>query len=201
MIKTVKVMGIPKPVRINEDGTEVWYDGHKLKISLAKSNGHRHGFYQCSINNKNTYTHKLVALAFVLNERPIVYKMVLHKDCNSLNNHYKNLEWGDRTKLMENLKAAGLAGANRLTDPNYRGSSKISVEEAISIAKRLDSGEYANVICKEFGVSEMSINRIRKRYCETKQVSVRYSNKTKATIMRLCLDHPSKRVACGWNRS
>lgn len=195
MLKEIKIIGISHPIKINEDGTEIWYKDKQLKPFIIKTKKHKKGYYQCSIENKGIYIHRLVAMAFIRNPRPIVYKMVLHKDCDSLNNHHDNLEWGDRSVLTKNRKNAGITGAGNESKPEYRGSSKISHTDAVVVAKRLDAGEYARDIATEFGVSEMSINRIRKRYCKTKQVSPRYSNKIKITTMKLCLNHTPKHVS------
>lgn len=47
-----------------------------------------------SINHKLYYIHKIVAEAFVENDRPKEYKIVRHLDDNPLHNHYTNLKWG-----------------------------------------------------------------------------------------------------------
>jgi hypothetical protein len=122
--------------------------------------------------------------------------MVIHKDCNTVNNHYSNLIWGNnkvayKARVKQNIPGAGVS----YKDESYRGSSKISYEEALSIAKRLDGGETATNICKEYGVSEMSIIRIRKRYCKNKVASPRYPKEIKETVVRLRAKHPPKRVA------
>lgn len=68
---------------------------HKLSLSLCSKNKSNRGYYKCnlSINNKQTVVmpHRLVALNFV----PGYFNgaVVNHKDGNTLNNKYDNLEW------------------------------------------------------------------------------------------------------------
>ena len=78
------------------------------------------------------YVHRLVALAFVPNPKPVSYKMVLHRNCVSTDNRYQNLEWGNQKALTQNRIKNGLAGAKSL---EVRGSSTISYEDALKIAE------------------------------------------------------------------
>jgi DNA invertase Pin-like site-specific DNA recombinase len=76
-----------------------------------------------------------------------------------------------------------------------RVNSPISHKQAKKIAKRLDNGEFAKDICKEYGVSEMSISRIRRRYCKNSQASPRYDRTIKETVLKLALNHTPGEVA------
>ena len=193
-MRQIKIKGIKGVVEVSEDGKEILHNKKKLHQSLVKSKSSTHGFYQVSCEGKRIYAHHIVALAYVNNPKPVSYKMVLHQNCVSTDNHYKNLMWGDRAMLFENRKKAGLSGGESALE-TYRGSSSISYEEAVKIAKRLDKGEYAKDICKEYNVSEMSIARIRKRYCKNKIASPRYSKEIKETVLKLCQVHPPAKVA------
>ena len=185
--KEVRIQGVKELIRISEDGHELYYKGKKVHQSLIKTKQHRHGYHQVSIEGNRIYVHRIVAEAFVPNTHPVSYKMILHKDCDTSNNHYSNLEWGDRKKLLENRTRNGLQNAPQMPE-TYRGSSKISHEEALKIAKRLENGEYAKDICLEYNVSEMSIARIRKRYLK-QPASIRYPSGVKKTAMRLLEKH------------
>ena len=58
-----------------------------------------HGYARIRVTDIETRTrryirvHRLVALYFVENPKPLEYDIVNHKDGNKLNNHYTNLEW------------------------------------------------------------------------------------------------------------
>jgi len=190
--KKIKYPGVSELVSVSEDGKVIEYKGSVIHQSLIKSNSNRNGFYQISIEGKPIYVHRLVALAFVHNPKPISYKMVLHKNCVSTDNHCTNIEWGNNAILVKNRIEHGLAGAKDLRN---RGSSKITHSQAVDIAKRLDEGEFAKDICKEYNVSEMSIARIRKRYCKTNVKSIRYPKEIKENIIRLCQKYELSQVA------
>ncbi|WP_068471758.1 helix-turn-helix domain-containing protein [Saccharicrinis aurantiacus] len=190
--KKIKVNGISQEIEVSMDGKHIIYKDKEVHQSLVKPNNSRNGFYQVSIESKILYVHRLVAQAFIRNEKPVSYKMVLHINCVTTDNSAENLEWGDFKKLAINREKQGLSGAKNL---DYRGKSTISYEEALKIAKRLDAGEFAKDISKEYNVSEMSIARIRKRYCEKKSASPRYTEDVKKNIVKLLEKHPTKRVA------
>jgi hypothetical protein len=196
MLKEVSLKGVKGTVKVNEDGSEINYNDKLTNQYTIKSATHSKGYFCCSIENKQFYTHRIVAQAFVQNPKPISYKLVIHKDGDTLNNHYENLTWGNSKTLYQHRVEAGIPGAGvSHIDEKYRGSSTISYDEAIKIAKRLDKGETARSICKEYNVSEMSIIRIRKRYCNKKVVSPRYSKDVKSTVYQLLKKYSLKEVA------
>jgi transposase len=196
MFKEVSLKGVKGMVKVNEDGSQVYYNDKLLNQYTIKSASHTKGYYCCSIENKQFYTHRIVAEAYVQNPKPISYKLVIHKDGNTLNNHFDNIMWGNSKTLYQQRVAAGIPGAGvSHIDKKYRGSSSISYEEAIKIADRLDKGETARSICKEYDVSEMSIIRIRKRYCKKKVASPRYSKDIKETVLHLLDKYSLKEVA------
>jgi hypothetical protein len=190
--KKIRYPGVKEEISVGEDGKVVEYKGKTIHQSLVKSQKSRHGYYQISIGGVVIYVHRLVAMAYIHNPKPVSFKMVLHKNCISTDNHYKNLEWGNQASLIQNRIKNGLSGAS---SPENRGSSTISHKEAVSIAKRLDNGEFAKDICKEYNVSEMSIARIRKRYCKTNVKSIRYPKEIKENVVKLCKKHEPSHVA------
>ncbi|MBN1117105.1 MAG: helix-turn-helix domain-containing protein [Bacteroidales bacterium] len=196
MFKEINLIGVKGKVKVNSDGTEIVYNDKVVNQYHLKSKKHTKGYMCCSIEGKQFYVHRLVAEGWVKNTHPLTQKLVLHKDCDTMNNNHKNLSWGDTKKLhhnriMSNIPGAGV-NANLLA---YRGSSTISYDEAIKVAARLDNGETARNIAKEYDVSEMSIIRIRKRYCKNKVASPRYSNDVKKIVVQLKQKHSYKRVA------
>jgi DNA invertase Pin-like site-specific DNA recombinase len=122
--------------------------------------------------------------------------MVIHKNSDLLDNHYKNLAWTNPAGFYKLREEIGNPVVNvSKKNKHRRNNSPISHKEAKKIAKRLDKGEFAKDICKEYNVSEMSISRIRKRYCKNKQASPRYAKNIKETVLKLARKHPSGEVA------
>jgi hypothetical protein len=195
-MRTVRLKGIPGFVDVNKDGTNIRYEGKKCQSYLLTSANKKKGYYSCRIAGKLRYVHRIVAEAYVHNPRPLVNKMVIHINGDPMDNHYKNLVWttpGEFYKIREKLgnPVVNVSHKNR----HRRVNSPISHKQAKKIAKRLDNGEFAKDICKEYGVSEMSISRIRKRYCKKKQASPRYDKTIKETVLRLAQKHPPGEVA------
>jgi len=177
--KNTKLKGVSGLVEVNEDGSIVKFNNKVLKQHCIKGARNSQGYNAVSIKGRSFYVHRIVAMAFIPNRKPITHKYVLH--INDLSdNHYKNLKWGtDKDLYKKNLLLKKQMGGK------YRGSSSISYEDAIKIAKRLDNGEFAKDISVEYGVSEMSIARIRKRYCKSKTSSPRYDKDIKSIVMKL----------------
>ena len=190
-LREINIKGLDGPVKINEDGTVIYYKGKLRKPFLVKEKGLRRGYMKVKFDQKLFYIHKIVAMAFV--ENPNNYGKAMHLNSNTLDNHYKNLKWGTMKQVYGISVKNGLQVNTGNTKPweitrrhsNNHYKSSISYEDAIKIAHRLDHGEHANKICVEYGVSEMSIARIRKRYCKTKQGSPRYSQETKDKALEL----------------
>lgn len=188
--REVKLKGVSFPVEVNDEGTVVRCQGKIITQHLVKTSKTSRGFKACSILGKSFYVHRIVAEAFIINKRPIACKFVLHMDNNLSNNHVSNLAWGNSKDLYVKNRKFMDDGADK-----YRGSSSISFEEATKIAKRLDAGEFAKDICLEYGVSEMSIARIRKRYCKEKNASPRYNREIKSTVYKLSLKYTGPEIA------
>jgi len=196
MYKEVTLKGLKGVVKVSEDGGEVFYNDKIVNQYLLKTKKQTKGYQCCSIGGKQFYVHHIVAKAFVHNSKPLTHKMVLHNDCNTLNNHRNNLSWGNNKILYSNRVRFNIPGAGLVgRDETYRGSSTISHDDAVKIAERLDNGETARAIAKEFQVSEMSIIRIRKRYCKNKVASIRYPQEIKNTVIQLNANHSCKRIA------
>ncbi len=148
---------ISQPIYVRFDGKAIIYHGQEVNQYLVKGK-HRRGHYAVCIENTQLYRSRLVATAFVPN--PDNYPCVLHNDCNSTHDYYRNLSWGTRQMLGQNMIANGLT--ERPTE--WRGHSKISHPEALKIMGRLHNGEAGRKIAAEYGVSEMTICRIKKKH-------------------------------------
>ncbi|WP_319502542.1 helix-turn-helix domain-containing protein [uncultured Draconibacterium sp.] len=160
--KKLNYPGIAYPITVNADGTEIIYRGAPVNQFLVKGKKHRKGHYAVCIENQQIYRSKLVALAWVPN--PNNYPLVLHNNCDTTYDYYRNLNWGTRAMMVQNMQVQGIIGG---ANPKFRGSSKISAEEAEAIALRLKNGDTGRSIAAEYQVSEMAITRIRKRYLKT----------------------------------
>lgn len=67
---------------------------------IMKQRLNRQGYWRVSLHNKNhsqktLFVHRLVAFAFVCNDKPEEYTIINHKDQNPKNNVWYNLEWCD----------------------------------------------------------------------------------------------------------
>ncbi len=160
--KKVNYPGVAHPISVNNDGSEIIYQGKPVKQFLMNSPKRRNeGYYAVCIENVQIYRSKLVAMGWVPN--PDNYPLALHNDCITTHDYYRNLSWGTRAMMVQNMQVQGLIGGS---NPKFRGSSKISAADAKQIATRLQNGETGRAIAKEFSVSEMAITRIRKRYSQ-----------------------------------
>jgi uncharacterized protein YerC len=196
MLKEVVLKGINGVFKVNEDGTEVYYNDKLMGVHVIEPKKNKGRYFAIYVGNRNIYIHKLVAEAWLHNPKPVSYKIVLHIDGDTENNHYENLQWANHKMLYQNRVKLGIPGVGvTFRDKEYRGSSTISYDEAIKIAQRLDNGEYAKDISKEYGVSEMSIIRIRKRYCKQKVASPRYTKEVKEVVLKLNDKYTYKQIA------
>lgn len=77
-------------------------------------------------NNRSVGVHRLVAMAFIPNDKPEVKNEVNHKDFDRKNNMYTNLEWLSHS---DNVKYSHKSGRYELRfgkdNPNY-GNTKLS---------------------------------------------------------------------------
>jgi hypothetical protein len=195
-MRTIRLKGIPGNVEVNKDGTVVMHGGKKCQIYLLTPAAKKKGYYSCRIAGKLRYVHRIVAEAFVHNPRPLVNRMVIHINGDRLDNHYKNLVWTNPQGFYKIREESGNPVINYSHKNRHRRvNSPVTHKQAKKIAKRLDKGEFAKDICKEYGVSEMSISRIRKRYCKNTQASPRYDKTIKETVLKLALKHTAGEVA------
>ncbi len=156
-------------VKVNATGTQViGPEGKQRRFhKTGYADQKRQPQYSVWVFGKSVGVHRLVAECFVPNLLSIKKKMVLHKDGNTTNNHYKNLMWGDSSDLYRLQKEHGKY--NLKPAYNNRYNSKLTEETARYIAEKLEEGETGAKLAKVYGVSEMAISRIRARYIKKKK--------------------------------
>lgn len=184
-------------VYVNCIGTIVLVDGVPRNIGKVPS---KCGSYrtQVGVNKKRYYVSRLIAAAFINNPKPISYKLVCHKNGKSHDNFYKNLVWGNVQTYTELNKK----NYPHLMDTDFRtedslGTCKLNKDARFDIAARLDKGELAKNLSKEYNVSDMTITRLRQKYCNVKVASPKYDRKTKKVIAQFFEDdnHSDKIIA------
>lgn len=88
---------------LNEYGEATCTNGMSLSSS---DNGHGYKLFGFKVKYKRkwkkAYVHRIVAMAFVKNPNPELYKEVDHIDGNKSNNRADNLKWTDRKGNMNN---------------------------------------------------------------------------------------------------
>lgn len=110
-------------------------------------------------NNGNSYRfdiHILVAIYFVINDKPIVYKIVHHKNNNRHDFYYKNLEWTDSSGNMRYAAKEGRSLRGELAK-----NATITEETAIKICEMLTSGYRTCEITNTLNVSRNVVRHIR----------------------------------------
>lgn len=121
--------------------------GHVLKPGRATKSGHLTVMLG---RGDKRYVHHLVAVCFVSGRKPGLE--VRHKDGDSGNNFWRNLEWATRGRNMQDKK-------HHSGQANY----KLSPQEVSGIKFRL-SFPYHGIgadLAREFGVSQAVISAIR----------------------------------------
>lgn len=147
-------------VDVSPAGSIILENGAPVSIrTVQKAKKGASPFRYTEIGGKTIAVHRLVALAYV--ENPKGYKMVLHKDTDTLNNHYRNLEWGNQRMIAENMKAAG---RSYRTEKHVRLNSKIKLMDISDIMERINQGDTLRSIAKDYNTSDMSIHRVKERY-------------------------------------
>ena len=138
---------------VNVDGTVVVNKGKPLKIFELQLPQAKQKLLQVQFGQKKYYVHRLVAMAFHgLSDK----RYVVHIDGVTTNNHYKNLTWATPREKFFNEVSNG-------TFANRRPICKIPVEDHSKVYERLKQGETLRKIALEYGVSDMSVHRIKAR--------------------------------------
>ncbi|WP_196895999.1 LysM peptidoglycan-binding domain-containing protein [Aureivirga marina] len=131
-------------MKINSDGTNIIYNEKVLRIFEYDKKDRP--MRMVSVNRKSYTVAKLVCEAW--NGLPEDEKMIAkHKYCFT-DDHYRNLYWGKR-------------GENKLVRSKL---SKISSEDIPVIIDRIKKGDTLKKIAADYGTSDTSIGRVKRRY-------------------------------------
>ena len=102
-ITWVQIVDFPN-YHINKFGiVENIETGDVIKQSID-SGGYFHINLNDGVKRKNLRTHRLVALAFIPNQRPETHKLIDHRDGCRTNNSISNLRWCDKSENAINRK-------------------------------------------------------------------------------------------------
>lgn len=163
-----------KDLKVNEDGSQIYWRGNLLDIKSYKPN--RNNYAQMIVNfNSQTHTVIKVVCEAWNGMRETPNQAVKRKDFNPNNNHYTNLYWGDR-------------GGTRTKKTKRVKTSKIKESDIAEIIERIDAGEPLAKIAKFYHTSDMSIHRIKRNYMEDRMAIL------KRAIMK-ARDNYEKRLA------
>jgi len=139
-------------LKINEDGSEIFYLGERLKPMGMNRTARPTATKIVNFNGRTVSVARLVCEAWNGLAPNLDYNATRIEDDKGF--HYKNLYW-----------------AKKGVNPNYEKikfprpkSSKISEDEIPKIVERLKKGETLSSIAKDYETTDMSISRIRKRY-------------------------------------
>ena len=167
MTRIISVNGCQ--VEINHNGTSIFVNGKPVKIYLQDKGADKKNsgkFYRCNIGSKTYLVHRLVAQAFIPNPENLPY--ATHIDTNTENNDYRNLWWGNQRTIVWHMKSAGRSYKNTNND---RVNSKIPFEKIPDVVYMICDGLTLKEIGNRFNTTEMSILRIKKRYCGSLKIN------------------------------
>lgn len=118
------------------------------------------GYIEVSLINehgrKSIAVHRLVALHFVENPNPHIYKCVNHKTGNKIDNRAEVLEWCSHSQNVQHAYDVGIM------KPTH-GAAKLTIEDAIDIKKLLSMGMSTDSISKLFSISSNQVRSVKKR--------------------------------------
>lgn len=155
--------GTPSAYIVTEDGNvyseeserykalNYWGDTPYLSVSL----------FLDSVGRKYT-VHKLVADHFLSN--PYNFECVNHKDCNTSNNDYHNLE---HCTYEYNSRFSVIHGNRHYTKENMKKRSTLSIDQIKGICEMIEKGVRNRDIAKEYGVHKNYVANIKNRSCHT----------------------------------
>lgn len=145
-------------ITISPDGKTVFCDGNYMNQHITSNDKGRKGCHCVTIDGRSTRVSRLNAMAHVPNPAPHKLNKVAFVNGNSLNPHRDNLKWTNSSMIAEEAHLKSYK----------RGRSTISIPLAKHIAKRIDQGETLKALAAEYGVSDMTIHRIKVKYLTVK---------------------------------
>lgn len=141
---------------INEDGTQIYWQGEALEIKEYKYGRNNYKQKRVCFNSQTHTVSRLVCETYN-GLMPTTGMIVKRKDFNPDNGHYTNLYWNTR-------------GGTRTKKTKRASNSKISVNDIEVILERIEKGHFLNAIAADYNTNEMSIGRIKKRYITDKKM-------------------------------
>lgn len=174
--------GFMGSIIIGFTGYKVTKRGNIISIAkgrMLKKRLGNHGYYAIFMNNdQGKKVHKqisrLVALAFVKNPKPGIYNIVMHKDNDRTNDHYKNLKWGTQAQNVKQCVNEGrIAKGNRL--PQTKATVKIC-------KKIILSSDTHKGTAKRFNVSRRLVRFIKAGKTSNAQKALRIINHKKQKL-------------------
>lgn len=133
---------------LGKDGRIELHPGKCLKPQLLK-NGYLEVYVCVDGKRRHRTIHNLVAEAF-LGERPKGYD-VMHRNGVRTDNRAENLAYGTRSENLHSTYSYGGKQAN----------GKLSLEDVRTIRHRLDTGESAYSVAKDYKVHPSTIYHVR----------------------------------------
>lgn len=115
---------------------------------------------------KTKFYHRFVAENFV-ERKSLNHKFVAHLDHNKLNDHWTNLQWMTQEELSAHAKTSPrvIESRRRVTDLSFKSKGhKLTATKVMYIKKLLadpNRKTRLKILAKRFGVSEMTLHRIR----------------------------------------
>lgn len=143
----LKTHPILKELQINEDGTQMYWEGKPLKIHEYTNNLNNYPKKIVHIKSGTHTVSKLVCEAWN-GMREDLDHIVKRRDLNPNNNHYKNLYWGAR-------------GGYRTKKHKRNKQSKIKESEIAEIVEQLNAGVSPSKLARMYNTSTQSIYRIK----------------------------------------
>lgn len=151
----LKTHPILKELQINENGTEIIFQGNKLNINSYKNKKSNYPSKIVHFRNRTHSVPKLVCETFN-GMRDNMDHVIKRRDLNPKNDHYTNLYWGNR-------------GQQGFTKNKMHHKSKLTPAETQEIVERLKNNESQNSIAKVYGVSRSAIYFINKYHLRCKK--------------------------------
>ena len=142
-------------LKINEDGTEIYFEGEQLPIKMYKTGTTKAIKPHVYINHKLTRVIKLVCEAWI-GSRPTIEHAARKKDENA-GNHYTNLYWGKKGMTIS-------SAANNIQNQKWiRQKTKLTQKEYKEIFTLWNEGVKISELSEKYQVSEVHISRIIKK--------------------------------------
>lgn len=141
-----------KDLKINEDGTEIYWQYEKLTIKTqCRKNRNNYKYRTVNFKGRTLMVTKLICEAWH-GMRDSDQHVQRHDGYE--NDHFKNLYWGDQGGHQRSLT----------TNAKRSGLSKVSTTDIPDVLKLIKKNQTLVYIAMIYNTSAMSIYRIKKRY-------------------------------------